>query len=149
VKNRSPFVLKGPLMPHIRFSGALAAALLAFTLPALAADSTQRVFAIASQNGSGELGTVTLTALGDKTRVDVALANTPADVAQPAHIHEGTCAKLNPKPKYPLSTVVNGVSNTTVDVPMSQLVAGGLAVNVHKSTADIPTYVACGDLAAK
>jgi hypothetical protein len=135
-------------MPHIRFTGALAAALLALTLPALAADSTPRVFAVASQNGSTELGTVTLTALGDKTRVDLALANAPAGVAQPAHIHDGPCAKLNPKPKYPLTTVVNGVSTTTLDVPMSQLVAGGFAVNVHKSTADIPTYVACGDLAA-
>ena len=29
------------------------------------------------------------------------------------------------------------------------IVAGGFAVNVHKSTTDIPTYVACGDLSSK
>jgi hypothetical protein len=131
------------------FAAVAAAALLSLAVPALAADGPHRVYAISGQNGSGELGTVTLTAVGDKTRVDIALANAPTDVPQPAHIHEGTCAKLNPKPKYPLANVVDGTSTYMVDVPMAQLVAGGLAVNVHKSTTDIPTYVACGELGAK
>lgn len=130
-------------------SAAAAAALLALAVPASAADGPHRVYALATQNASGELGTVTLTAVGEKTRVDVALANAPTDVPQPAHIHEGTCAKLDPKPKYPLTTVVDGTSTTMVDVPMSQLVAGGFAVNVHKSTKEIPTYIACGELGAK
>ena len=133
-----------------RFLGGLAAvAALALALPALAADGPHRIYALAAQNGSGELGTVTLTAVGDKTRVDVALANAPTDVPQPAHVHEGTCAKLDPKPKYPLSIVVDGISTTTLDVPMSQLVAGGFAVNVHKSAKEIPVYVTCGELGAK
>jgi hypothetical protein len=131
------------------FAAVAAAALLSLAVPALAADGPHRVYAISGQNGSGELGTVTLTAVGDKTRVDIALANAPTDVPQPAHIHEGTCAKLNPKPKYPLANVVDGTSTYMVDVPMAQLVAGGLAVNVHKSTTDIPTYVACGELGPK
>jgi hypothetical protein len=131
------------------FAAAAAAALLMLAVPALAADGPHRVFAISSLNGSTELGTVTLTAVGDKTRVDIALANAPTDVPQPAHIHEGSCSKLDPKPKFPLGVVVDGTSTTMVDAPMSQLVAGGLAVNVHKSTKDIPTYVACGDLGAK
>jgi hypothetical protein len=130
-------------------AAAAAAALLALAVPASAADGPHRVYALATQNASGELGTVTLTAVGEKTRVEVALANAPTDVPQPAHIHEGTCAKLDPKPKYPLSTVVDGTSTTMVDVPMSQLVAGGFAVNVHKSTKEIPTYIACGELGAK
>ena len=130
-------------------AAAAAAALLALAVPASAADGPHRVYALATQNASGELGTVTLTAVGEKTRVDVALANAPTDVPQPAHIHEGTCAKLDPKPKYPLTTVVDGTSTTMVDVPMSQLVAGGFAVNVHKSTKEIPTYIACGELGAK
>ena len=133
-----------------RLLGALAAsASLALAVPAAAADGGSRVYAVASQNASGELGTVTLTALGDKTRVVLALANAPTDVPQPAHIHEGSCAKLNPKPKYPLAVAVDGISTSVVDVPMDKLVAGGFAVNVHKSTTDIPTYVACGDLTAK
>lgn len=122
-----------------------AALLAAVAFPATAAD-THKVYALTAQNNSNEIGTVTLTPVGDKTKVDVAIANMPAGVAQPAHVHEGSCAKLDPKPKYPLTTVVDGVSTTTLDVAMDKLVAGGLAVNVHKSTSDIPTYVACGDL---
>jgi Cu/Zn superoxide dismutase len=126
----------------------VAAAVITFAGTAGAAEPTAHVYALAAQNGSGEVGTVTLTAVGEKTRVDLALVGA-ADVAQPAHIHEGSCAKLNPKPKFPLTTVVNGLSTTTVDAPIATLVAGGFAVNVHKSTSDIPAYVACGDLSAK
>ncbi|MEO7040301.1 MAG: hypothetical protein ABI186_09760 [Candidatus Elarobacter sp.] len=136
-------------MKHIGLAGGLAAAVLALALPVSAAEPGHYVFALAAQNGSGEIGTVTLTPVGDKTRVDVAIANAPAGVAQPIHIHQGTCAKLDPKPKYPLTTLIDGVSTTTVDVPVAQLVAGGFAVNAHKSTTDIPTYVACGDLTKK
>jgi hypothetical protein len=129
--------------------GVTVAAALVLAVPAFAADGPHRIFVLAPQNGSTEAGTVMLTAMGDKTRVDVAIANAPTDVPQPAHIHEGSCAKLDPKPKYPLSPVVDGTSTTTVDVPMAQLVAGGFAVNVHKSAKEIPVYVSCGELGKK
>ncbi len=124
------------------------AAIAALTLsgPAFAADGNTRVYAIATQNASSELGTVTLTALGPKTRVVVALANAPTDIAQPAHIHAGSCAKLDPKPKFPLTNVLDGTSTTLIDMPLAKLVDGGFAVNVHKSTNEIASYVACGDL---
>ena len=125
-----------------------ACSLLAFALPASAADPA-RVYAVAAQNGSGEAGTVTLTPVGEKTRVDVALVGAPAGTAQPAHLHLGPCAKLDPKPKYPLTMVMDGVSTTTLDMPMSTLTAGDLAVNVHKSTTEVAAYVACGDLTKK
>ncbi len=133
-----------------RFFATLTAAAVLGTLALPAsAEVDHRVFTMTAQNGSGETGTVTLTALGDKTRVEVALVNSPGDTPQPAHIHEGSCAKLNPKPKYPLVVLVDGVSTSMVAMPMKDLVAGGFAVNVHKSTSDIPTYVACGDLSSK
>ena len=137
-------------MRNIRSVFALGAcAALALALPAAAADPTHRVYMVAVQNASGESGTVTLTPMGDKTRVDVALVGGPADTPQPAHIHPGSCAKLDPKPKYPLTTVVDGYSTTIVDVPIAQLTTGDFAVNVHKSTSEIPKYVACGDLTKK
>jgi hypothetical protein len=142
---RRSFVIKARLL----VAGFTAAAALTLALPALAADGPHRVYALSSQNGSGELGTVTLTAMGEKTRVDVAIANAPTDVPQPAHIHPGSCAKLDPKPKYPLTSVVDGTSTTVVDAPMSALVAGGFAVNVHKSTSELPVYISCGELGAK
>jgi len=126
-----------------------ACSLLAFALPASAADPSHRVFALNSVNGSGEAGTVTLTPMGEKTRVDVALTGAPADTPQPAHVHPGPCAKLDPKPKYPLTSVVDGFSSTTLDIPIAQLLTGEYAVNVHKSAMEAPKYVSCGDLLKK
>jgi hypothetical protein len=77
------------------------------------------------------------------------LANSPAGVVQPAHIHEGTCANLDPAPRYPLQSVTDGRSETVVDVPLSELLAGQFAINVHKSQEEISTYVACGEIRAQ
>ena len=101
------------------------------------------------QNGSGQSGTAVLTAEGDRTRVVVTLSNPPAGIVQPAHIHEGTCANLNPQPRYPLQSLSGGRSETVVDVPLSQLLAGQFAINVHKSQQEISTYVACGEIRAQ
>jgi len=104
-------------------------------------------FKLHAQNGSGETGTATLLQSGDNVIVKVRLAGTPNGVAQPAHIHMGTCDKLNPKPTYPLHNVVDGTSETTVmNVKLADLTSGPFAINVHKSTSDLGTYVACGDL---
>jgi hypothetical protein len=96
-------------------------ALIGTSLPAGAADNSGgRVFALDAQNSSGEHGTVALKPRGDKTVVEIHLIGAPT-TAQPAHVHLGSCAKL---------------------------VAGTMAVNVHKSADDLKTYVACGDLTA-
>ena len=99
---------------------------------------------LVAQSGSGETGTATFTPQGNKTEVVLQMTGAPAD-PQPAHIHEGSCANLNPAPKIPLQNVVNGKSTTVLDMPIKQVIAGG-AVNVHKSAQDVKTYVACGDL---
>lgn len=101
---------------------------------------------LAEQNGSGEAGTATLTSEGAaSTKVVLELSNPPAD-PQPAHIHEGTCAKLNPTPKYALSNVVNGKSETTVAVGLTALQQADYAINVHKSAAEAAVYFSCGDI---
>jgi len=104
-------------------------------------------FKLSPQNGSGESGTATLTQHGDSLIVKLALTGSTG--SQPAHIHKGTCAKLDPKPAYPLTTVSDGASSTTIkSVTLAQLLKGTYAINVHKSTTDIKTYVACGNLSA-
>jgi len=125
-------------------TGLAAALFAALSLPALAADKTVTV-PIKAQNDSGETGTATLTPQGDKTKVEVTLNGAPAS-AQPAHIHEGSCANLDPKPKYPLENIVNGKSSTVLPVSVSALEGASYAINVHKSAADLKTYVACGDI---
>ncbi len=122
-------------------------ALIVFALPVAAQESV--TITLREQSGSGQSGTAVLTAVGNQTRVVVTLSNPPAGVAQPAHIHEGTCANLNPQPRYPLQSLMNGRSETVVDVPLSQLLAGQFAINVHKSQEEIKTYVACGEIRAQ
>ena len=100
-----------------------------------------------AQNKSGETGTAKLTPQGaDQTRVEISLKGAPKGVDQPAHIHEGSCAKLDPKPKQGLENVVDGKSTTVVPMSLADLSKGGLAINVHKSKEDIKTYVSCGDI---
>jgi hypothetical protein len=96
-------------------------------------------------NNSGESGKATLTAMDGKTKVVIDLTGAPEGVAQPAHIHQGTCENLG-SPKYPLEAVNNGKSETTIDAKLSDLTAGDFAINVHKSEMDMSTYVACGDI---
>lgn len=135
-------------MRYVVMSLALSGIVATSIAPSAAADATagSKVYAIAAQNGSGENGLVGLTPSGSKTVVTVLLAGAPAGTPQPTHVHVGPCATLTPAPKYPLSPVIDGVSVTTLDVPIDQLTAGTFAVNVHKSGTDIKTYVACGDL---
>jgi len=100
------------------------------------------------QNNSGESGTAVLTEVGAKTKVVVAVNGAPAGVGQPMHIHKGTCANLDPAPAFGLTTLTDGKSETTVDVPLTNLQQGGYAINGHKSAQDAKTYVFCGNIPA-
>jgi hypothetical protein len=109
---------------------------------ALADDAMTVVVQMNGLNGSGESGTATLVAHGNKTTVTIKLAN-GSDTEQPAHFHTGTCDNYAPRPLYPLNDVVDGKSTTTINVPLDKLIAGDLIINVHKSYADIATQAAC------
>lgn len=101
------------------------------------------------QNNSGESGTATLSEAGAKTKVVVAVNGAPAGVAQPLHVHKGTCAQLDPKPAYGLTTLTGGKSETTIDVALTELQKGGFAINGHKSAQEASTYVFCGNIPAQ
>ncbi len=98
---------------------------------------------LAEENGSGQSGTATLVPEGDGTRVTIELSNAPGE-AQPAHIHPGTCADLDPKPAHPLEDVMGGSSESMEQVTLEELQNGDFAINVHKSAAEADVYVACG-----
>jgi hypothetical protein len=104
---------------------------------------------LAPQSNSGESGTATLTEDGAKTKVSVNVTGAPAGVAQPLHVHKGTCAQLDPKPTYGLTTLSGGKSDATIDVPLATLQGGKFAINGHKSAQDVSTYVFCGDIPGK
>ena len=99
---------------------------------------------LAAQNGSGQSGTAQLTADGDKTRVVVELAN-PPEVAQPSHVHEGTCDEVGDV-VAPLENVVAGRAESIVDMSLAALQRGGLIIHAHKSEAEYDTSVACAQI---
>lgn len=103
--------------------------------------------ALSAQNDFAEKGTVTFTEMNGKTTVAVdVFGASVVGSSQPAHIHVGAC----PNPgaiKYPLTNVVDGRSETILDVTLAQLKKElPLAINLHKSAAEAKVYVACGDL---
>lgn len=124
----------------------------------------------------GLLGLASIMALGVGFRVS-AQDSTTADVdAHPAHIHNGSCADLDPNPLVPLSDVtvplggddqdqppasedIQGAINQPLveisktesgdidaDVTFDELFEASHAINVHASAEDIQTYIACGDI---
>ena len=98
-------------------------------------------------NGSKQNGTATIKGVPGGVWVKVAVFNEPKGASEPAHIHAGTCDKLNPAPWKPLSNVVNGTSTTTIKgVTVDQLKGAHYAINVHASAANLKKYVSCGDL---
>ena len=103
------------------------------------------------QNGSADSGTATLTAVGDQTRVVLDIQSrsaTPVAPMQPAHIHKGSCEKLDPTPAYGLNDVKAGTSTSTVDAKLSDLRDGAFVINVHESAEKVERYVACGVVGA-
>ena len=70
----------------------------------------------------------------------------PEDVSQPAHVHVNNCANIGGV-KYPLISLVNGSSETTIDTTIGELLNSlPLSINVHKSASELSAYVACGDI---
>jgi Cu/Zn superoxide dismutase len=137
----------------------LAAACAALALPAVAQEGSAPAamaspappagltIPISAQNNSGETGTATITDVDGGVLVKVSITGEPSGASQPTHIHQGTCAKLNPVPYKPLTDTVDGASVTTVKgITVAQLKNGAYAINVHLSAADLGHYVACGNL---
>jgi hypothetical protein len=99
------------------------------------------------QNSSGQSGTAMFTSLdGGRTRIVLELTN-PPDVSQPAHVHDGTCDDLG-EPVVSLTDVMEGRSETEVEMPLERLSRGDLLVHAHKSAAAYDVSVACAPIEA-
>ena len=97
--------------------------------------------------GNFQKGWATLSETEKGLRVELDLA--PAEpVAQPAHIHVGTCDQLGAV-VYPLENVIGGHSITDISESDVEDVANGeYSINVHLSFADFKTFTACGEIPA-
>jgi len=105
-----------------------------------------RTITLGTLNDSGVTGSVKLTDVGTGLTEVVVHVEAAGNLDMPAHIHPGTCVDLVPQPRYPLRNVVNGDSTTVVPGAMADLLAGDLAVNLHRSNDDLATGTACADL---
>ena len=102
---------------------------------------------LGAQNGSKQDGQAFLNDTSGGLRVKLQVKNEPAGASEPAHIHQGRCAKLNPAPWKALSNVVNGVSVTTIpNLTLADLKKAPYAINIHQSAANLKHYVSCGDI---
>lgn len=102
---------------------------------------------ISAQDGGAMVGAAELSDAGDgTTRIVVTLRSQPAGVTQPVFIHEGPCANVNPAPKYPLTALMNGRSETIVMVPLTALTAVTHSINLYQLVAEGPAIAACGDI---
>ena len=98
------------------------------------------------QNESGITGTVQLSPTSEG-QLDVEIELTGSEGGpHPAHIHRGSCSDLDPDPVYPLEDVVDGESETEVNVTTGELTATEYAINVHESPENADVYVACADV---
>lgn len=118
-----------------------------FSNTALALDNVVTV-KLEAQNNSGQNGTATLLPEGNKTKVVIEIPNMPAGVAQPAHIHLGSCDNLDKAPKWNLEAVKGGRSVTMVPVSLDTILKDKTAINIHKSAAEAQIYVSCGNIIA-
>jgi hypothetical protein len=130
----------------MKYATALITALSLLASPAIAQAPSTLTVPMHALNDSGENGEAFLVQGDDGVHVRVELQNGTA-VAQPTHIHIGTCGAINKAPEYGLSDTVNGKGESVVrGVKLSDLLAGHYAINVHKSGTDLATYSSCGDI---
>ena len=123
-------------------------------LPASAQDTEARSAKVlfTPLNDSGIDGSASLRRRSERTDVDIWADGAVGD--HPTHIHQGSCDDLDPNPEFPLTNVqlrtagLTGTSTTTIDVPLTELLAEPHLILIHKSADDIGTYYACGDIVA-
>jgi hypothetical protein len=107
---------------------------------------------IQEMNNSGEVGTVTLSPVGQNQTLVVVELRSFLGRPQPAHIHRGkTCDAIEPKPVFTLHDVVSfsphiGHSDTIVNYPIDRLLSGNYVIDVHTSDVDRTHDLACGEL---
>jgi hypothetical protein len=116
-------------------------------LPTSTVNATSgRIFLIAPV-GTYQEGWADLTETPDGLRVALDVEPGGA-LAQPAHIHLGDCDQLGDI-AHTLENVIGGKSvSVFAGVMIEDVATGGMAINIHRSFSDFPTYTACGVIPA-
>jgi hypothetical protein len=119
---------------------------LAFALVACGGGTTTtETVTMNAQGSSGQSGTAVLTDNGNgTTTVKITTMGGSDTGMQAAHIHTGTCGS-NGAVMYPLTSLAQGTSSSTVMASLSALTGGKYYINVHNSAA-LTTIQTCGNI---
>jgi hypothetical protein len=106
---------------------------------------------LAPQGGSKIAGTATVVPAGDaKSTVSISITGGTPNATYPWHVHTGKCGPggvYGPGSAYtPIKVDASGAGTVTITLPAAAPAEGDYHVNVHKSSSDMATIVACGDL---
>ena len=113
------------------------------TTTAIASAQTPLTLQFGPGRDATQPGTVTITPMGNQTRVVIDM--TPAGASQPAHIHTGSCPGVGAV-VFPLTNVANGKSETIVNASWDTIQASQHSINTHRSPTEIAIYTACVNL---
>ncbi len=88
----------------------------------------------------------------DQTRAGVEISNAAPGGVHPWHVHRGQCGSdqgiFGPADAYdPLKVEGDGRATATAELPIALPRTGSFFVNVHASSRNMSTIVACGNLA--
>lgn len=116
------------------------------TCGAIPTATSSITIALSALSQSGQSGYATLISAAAQTKVAISVTPGAKGVAQPIHIHNKPCGQDIGKVVYPLTSIVDGRSASTVDASLASLRTGAFAINGHKSAPEIATYIACGEI---
>jgi hypothetical protein len=105
---------------------------------------------VSSIQGSGWMGPDAKNP--DRSQAAVVLSNAVPGAQHPWHVHRGRCGQdqgiFGPADAYkPLKVGGNGRATSQAELPVPTPKTGEYFVNVHASTQNMQTIVACGNLA--
>jgi hypothetical protein len=109
-------------------------------------ESNALTIALDEQGNSGQMGWVGLTANGIQTDVVVNIGPGVLE-SELNHIHSGQCGDTLGGVVHGLTSIVDGISISTVDVTLASLRNGDFAVNLHQKGKG-SVYTACGNIPA-
>ncbi len=100
-----------------------------------------------ADNGTGITGVAIVRGNRERSTVSVLLRGTPQGGVHPMHFHAGNCDSGGGV-VVPLSSIdgTTGISRSQVDVPYGVIVGNDHYLNVHLSSDDMGTIVACTEV---
>ncbi len=106
---------------------------------------------LSSRNGTAVQGQVKLQSAVVGSGVNISISGATPGASHPWHVHAGSCGGnggiMGSAGSYPILTAGadgRATANVTISAPLSE--GSAYSVNVHRSSADMTTIIACGDL---